>query len=55
MGTEVDRWNSLSEALVESGSFNAFKRHLDSQLNRQGIERCRANVGKWDQRNNRSI
>lgn len=44
----VDVWNALSAELLKTGMIVMFRRHLDSHMNRQGIEAYRLCAGGWD-------
>ena len=45
---EVSVWNKLPEVVVEAGTILSFKKHLDSYMDKMGIERYGPNEGNWD-------
>ena len=43
----VSVWNKLPE-VVEAGTILSFKKHLDSYMDKMGIEGYGPNAGNWD-------
>ena len=44
----VSVWNKLPEVVVEAGTFLSFIKHLDSYMDKMGIEGYGPSAGNWD-------
>ena len=44
----VSVWNKLPEVVVEADTILSFKKHLDSYMDKMGIEGYGPNAGNWD-------
>ena len=45
----VSVWNKLPKVIVEAGTILSFKKHLDSDMGKMGIEGYGPNAGNWDE------